>query len=61
MKCVLQSWLLLEESKAPQHYDLQLKHTGPGQKIDAKTNISINKNLPIIEVHVQFGPGVKKL
>ena len=41
MKYVLQSWLLQEESKAPQQYDLQLKHTGPGQKIDAKTNITI--------------------
>lgn len=32
MKCALQAWLLLEESEAPQLYDLYLKHTGPGKK-----------------------------
>ena len=41
MKCVLQSWLLLEESKARQPYDLQLKRTRPEQRIDTKKNISI--------------------
>ena len=29
-KCALQAWLLPEESKAPQLYDLYLKHTRPG-------------------------------
>ena len=35
-KCVLQAWLLPEESKAPQPYDLCLKRTRPGSVFNVK-------------------------
>jgi hypothetical protein len=35
-KCVLQAWLLLEESKAPQLYDRCLKHTRPDNTFNVK-------------------------
>ena len=60
MKCVLQSWLLLEESKARQPYDLQLKRIEPKQKINNYyQKESLNKNLPITKVHLQFGPELR--
>jgi hypothetical protein len=35
-KCVLQAWLLLEESKAPQLYGRCLKHTRPDNTVNVK-------------------------